>query len=232
MPWHGHSLVLMANVLLVHGAWVDSSCWDLVAPPLRERGHVVETVELHRGTLAADMKVAQELLDGFGSDVLVCGWSYGGMVITGLELPAGSHLVYLCAYMPDEGESAMSLTERHTPGDIASLFQVDDAGNLFVEGDEIDEFAWADAPTDVAATARASLRPQAMQTFLDPPVRVSWRDVASTYVICRRDRVINPDLQREMAQRATRVVEWDTSHCPMLSRPDLIVELLDGLAAR
>jgi pimeloyl-ACP methyl ester carboxylesterase len=71
-----------------------------------------------------------------------------------------------------------------------------------------------------------------MQTFLDTPARVAWRSVPSTYVICRQDRTINPDLQREMAPRATHVVEWNTSHSPMLSRPDLIVELLDGLAAR
>jgi pimeloyl-ACP methyl ester carboxylesterase len=152
------------------------------------------------------------------------------MVITGLDPPAGSYLVYLSAFMPDEGESAISLSDRH-PADIASLFQVDDAANLFVEGDEIDEFAWADAPADRAAAARASLRPQAMQTFMDTPARVSWRVVPSTYVICGQDRTVNPDLQREMAQRATHVVEWNTSHSPMLSRPELIVDLLDGLAA-
>jgi pimeloyl-ACP methyl ester carboxylesterase len=164
----------MGNVLLVHGAWVNSSCWDCDTPALRERGHRVETVELHRGTLAADTNAAQETVDSLGTEVVACGWSYGGMVITGLDVPAGSYLVYLCAFMPDEGESASVLAERH-PGDIATLFQVDDAGNLFVEGDEVDEFAWADAPADRAAPARASLRPQAMQTFVDTPARVSWR---------------------------------------------------------
>jgi pimeloyl-ACP methyl ester carboxylesterase len=221
----------MGNVLLVHGAWVDSSCWDSVTPALRERGHRVETVELHRGTVAADTKVAQEAIDSLGTEVVACGWSYGGMVITGLDLPAGSHLVYLCAYMPDEGESATLLNLRH-PGDVMTVVQGDDAGDTFLAGDEIDELVWADAPSDLAAAARASLRAQPMQTFLDAPVRVSWRDVPSTYVICRQDRTVNPDLQRELAKRATSVVEWDTSHSPMLSRPDLIVELLDGLAAR
>jgi pimeloyl-ACP methyl ester carboxylesterase len=190
----------------------------------------VETVELHRGTLAADTNAAQRTVDSLGPEVVACGWSYGGMVITGLKLPAGSHLVYLCAFMPDEGESASVLAQRH-PGDIATLVQVDDAGNLFLEGDEVDEFAWADAPADRAAAARASLRPQAMQTFVDTPARVSWRGLPSTYVIGGQDRTVNPDLQREMAERATHVVEWNTSHSPMLSRPDLIVDLLDGLAA-
>ena len=135
-------------------------------PALRERGHRVEAVELHRGTLAADTNAAQETVDSLGPQVVACGWSYGGMVIMAKNLPAGSHLVYLCAFMPDEGESASMPAERH-PGDIATLFQVDEAGNLFLERDEVDEFAWADAPADRAAAARASLRPQAMQTFVD-----------------------------------------------------------------
>jgi pimeloyl-ACP methyl ester carboxylesterase len=154
-----------------------------------------------------------------------------GMVITGLELPPGSHLIYLCAFMPDEGESATLLNLRH-PGDVMTVVQGDDAGNMFLAGDEIDEMVWADAPPDVAIAACASLRPQALQTMLDTPARAAWRDTPSTYVITRQDRTLNTELQREMAQRATHVVEWDTSHSPMLSRPDLIVGLLDGLAAR
>jgi pimeloyl-ACP methyl ester carboxylesterase len=215
---------------LVHGAWIDSSCWSLVAAPLRDRGHRVELAELHCGTLAADTRAAQEVVDGLGGLVVVCGWSYGGMVITGLELPPGSHLVYLCAFMPDEGESATSLNLRH-PGDVMTVVQGDDAGNTILAGDEIDELVWADAPPDVAIAARASLRPQVLQTMLDTPARVAWRDTPSTYVMTRQDRTLKAGLQREMAPRATHVVEWDTSHSPVLSRPDFVVDLLDSLAS-
>ena len=70
-----------------------------------------------------------------------------------------------------------------------------------------------------------------MQTMLDMPARVAWRDTPSTYVITRHDRTMNTELQREMARRAKHVVEWDTSHSPVLSRPDLVVDLLDSLAS-
>lgn len=162
--------------------------------------------------------------------MVVCGWSYSGMVITGLELPPGSHLVYLCAFMPDEGESATLLNLRH-PGDVMTVVQADDAGDTFLAGDEIDELVWADAPPDLAGAARASLRSQALQTMLDTPARVAWRDTPSTYVITRQDRTMDTELQREMARRAKHVVEWDTSHSPVLSRPDLVVDLLDSLAS-
>jgi pimeloyl-ACP methyl ester carboxylesterase len=219
----------MGNVVLVHGAWVDSSCWDLVAPTLRDHGHRVEAVQLHRGTLAADTAAAQDVINRLGAEVVACGWSYGGMVITGLDLPAESHLVYLAAYMPDDGESAMSLTQRHQ-GDIASALFVDSAGDVGLAGEALDDFLWGDAPAEPAAAIRASLRSQAMATLTDSPGRFAWRDTPTTFVICRQDRTINPELQREMAQRATHVIEWDTSHSPMLSRPDLVVGLLDGLA--
>jgi pimeloyl-ACP methyl ester carboxylesterase len=219
----------MGNVLLVHGGWVDSSCWDPVASPLRDRGHRVVTVELHRGTLAADTNAVQEALDRLGDDVVVCGWSYGGMVITGLKSASVRHLVYLTAFMPDKDESLTSLNERH-PAEIGTVVQFDDGGDLVLVGHEIDELVWADAPPHLAAAARVSLRPQARHTFIEAPPRVSWRNVPSTYVICRGDRFINPDLQRQLARRATHVVEWDTSHAPMLSRPDLVIDLLDELA--
>jgi pimeloyl-ACP methyl ester carboxylesterase len=153
------------------------------------------------------------------------------MVITGLELPAGSHLVYLCAFMPEEGESATSLNERH-PADLGRLLGTDESGDLLLVGDEIDELVWADAPAARASAARASLRSQGSVTLMESPPRVAWRDVPSTFVVARRDRVVHPDLQREMARRAKHVVEWDTSHMPMLSRPDRVIDLLNGLAVK
>jgi hypothetical protein len=66
----------MGDVVLVHGAYVDSSCWDSVAGLLRDRGHRVAAADLHRGSLAADTKAAQEAVDGYDGEVVVCGWSY------------------------------------------------------------------------------------------------------------------------------------------------------------
>jgi hypothetical protein len=63
----------MADIVLVHGAWAGSWCWELVAPKLRERGHRVETVELHRGTLAADTTAAQKL------STAPLRWSFAGI---------------------------------------------------------------------------------------------------------------------------------------------------------
>jgi pimeloyl-ACP methyl ester carboxylesterase len=219
----------VSAIVLVHGAHVGPRCWDLVAPPLQGRGHLVEAVDLHRGSLASDTAATQEVVDRLDGPVVVCGWSYGGMVVTGLGLPPGSHLVYLCALMPADDETASSLTEGHPTG-FGELVELDDAGDLVLAGDGIDDFMWADAPSEVVALARASLRSQAIGPLVEPPVGVAWRTTPSTYVVTGRDRVVHPDLQRAMARRAGHVVEWETSHAPMLSRPELVVRLLDRLA--
>ena len=74
-----------------------------------------------------------------------------------------SHLVYLCALMPAEGESAMELGSRH-PGRLDTLVGIDEVGDLVLHGDRVDEILWADAPSEIAAMARTLLRPQEMQS--------------------------------------------------------------------
>jgi pimeloyl-ACP methyl ester carboxylesterase len=194
------------------------------------RGRRVEVVELHRGSLLADTAAVQEVVDRLGEPVVVCGWSYGGMVITGLTLGASSHLVYLCALMPAEGESAIELGSRY-PGGLAALVDTDGAGDLVLRGDQLDEILWPDAPPETAARARTMLRPQAMQSFREAPPRVAWRHTPSTYVVARYDRAFHRQLVDEMASRASTVVEWDTSHSALFSRPDLVVDLLARIDA-
>ena len=195
-----------------------------------DRGRRVEVVELHRGSLLADTAAVQEVVERLGESVVACGWSYGGMVITGLTLGASSHLVYLCALMPAEGESAIELGRRH-PGGLAALVDTDEAGDVVLRGDQVDEILWADAPSETAAMARTMLRPQAMRSFLEAPPRVAWRQTPSTYVVGRHDRAFHPQLVDDMASRAATVIEWETSHSPLLSRPHLVVDLLARIDA-
>ena len=94
-----------------------------------------------------------------------------------------------------------------------------------------DELRGRGRRVEVAARARTTLRSQAMMSFIEAPPRVAWRQTPSTFVIGRYDRVFNRKLMEEMASRAATVIEWDTSHSPMLSRPDLVVDLLGSIDA-
>ena len=97
------------------------------------------------------------------------------------------------------------------------------------DGDTLDEVLWGDAPEDLTAKARSSLRSQSLRSFMESPERIGWRTTASTFVVGRHDRVFHASLVRKMADRASTVVEWDTSHSPVLSQPDLVVQLLAEL---
>ena len=219
----------MGEIVLVHGAWGVPAVWDGVAGPLRERGHSVRTPELHRGSLAADTAAVQAEVDAAGGVAVVCGWSYGGAVITGLELGDGSRLVYLAAVVPDEGESTFELASSE-PTLLAGAIVMGDDGTATIDPAQLDAALWADAPADVSAAAASLLRPQAVRPLTESPARQAWKTTPSTYVVCAKDEAIAPAVQRRLATRTSEVVEWDCSHSPMLSRPGDIVALLDDLA--
>jgi pimeloyl-ACP methyl ester carboxylesterase len=189
----------------------------------------VESLTLHRGSLAADTAAVQAVVDGIAGPVVVCGWSYGGVVITGLDLPEGSHLVYLCAVMPDAGESLWSLAgdDLTANDDYDVELALGDGGELAVSGPGVDAMFWPDAQPGLAELARSTIRPQVASTFFDAPDRIAWHTTPSTYVVGRHDGVFRGDVAASMSARATTRVEWDTSHSPNLARPDLVVDLLD-----
>jgi pimeloyl-ACP methyl ester carboxylesterase len=222
----------MANIVLCYGGWGGQWSWDLVAPELRRLGHEVRTPDLPLETLAGDTAAVQAAVDELGGPVLVAGWSYGGMVITGLELPVGSHLVYIAAFMPDEGESLDAIVSGSPPSPFLQVLQFNEDGTVTVPADKATEPLWPDAPADVAARAATAVasRAQAVGTMSELPERIAWKSTPSTYLLCTKDQAILPEDQRRMATHATEIVEWDCSHSPSLARPAELVALLDALA--
>jgi pimeloyl-ACP methyl ester carboxylesterase len=221
----------VGQIVLVHGAWHGGWCWAKVAPSLQERGHRVAVSELHRGSLAADTAAVQEDVDSLGGDVVVCGHSYGGQVITGLR-PAGlRRLVYLAALMPKEGETAFDLASLGPPSELNDALVFADDGTCTVDPGQVVSIFYADCRPEDQEAAVARLRPQVLATFTDPLATLAWRDVESIYIRCTEDRAIHPDTQDQLARRATKRLDWRTSHSPFLSRPELLVDLLDEAAS-
>lgn len=219
----------MGSIVLVHGAWHGPWCWDQVASGLRERGERVETPELHRGSLSADTAAVQEAIDGLGGDVVVCGHSYGGAVISGLRPDGLSHMVFLAALVLDSGESVLSRSSGAPATILSDSMTLSEDGTSTVVADRIAGIFYGDCAPDAQQAAQARLQPQAMACFQETSGPAAWRQVDSTYVVCQKDQAIHPELQRAMAALTTRQVEWPTSHSPFLSQPDRVVDLLAGL---
>ena len=216
--------------MLIHGAWHGAWCWDLVAEALRARDVEVIAPDLPLDGLAADAAVASAALRAAGDEVVACGHSYGGLVVSAAArgLANVQHLVYLAALMTEPGERATDLLASHPTPLLDAL--VMDGDTIAIDPDRAHDVFYADSSDAVAASCTSRLRPMpADPSAAETPPDPAWQTApATTYVICTADRAIAPALQRAMAARATTSVEWPTDHSPFLTRPQVIADLLVG----
>jgi pimeloyl-ACP methyl ester carboxylesterase len=220
------------TVVLVHGAWGGSWVWERVMPLLEQRGVQAVTVDLpsvgaapgDECSLAADAAVVSRVLDAGGGPFLVCGHSYGGIVVTQAtaERSDVARLVYLCAFMPDAGDSLFTIT-----GGPAPWIHLLDDGRTLPDLERAAAVGYADCDAETKANAIARLRPQSPQPFLDPVSAAAWREIPSTYVVCTEDQSLPVELQRHVfAPRADEIVELASGHSPFLSQPEQVAGLL------
>ncbi len=217
-------------VLLVHGAWHGAWAWDDLLPHLRELGHEVTVVDLPsgggNGDLLADVKVVRAALDAIDGPTVVVGHSYGGIPITGAT--AGrtdvAHLVYVCAFQLDVGESLLGALAGEVPPWIA----IDAERGTSSVPEPLPVF-FADVDPDRAAACAGRLKTQTLSSFGDPLSVAGWRDIASTYVACTEDQAIPYPAQQAMSQRATTVHTLHSSHSPFLSQPTQLAEIISGV---
>jgi pimeloyl-ACP methyl ester carboxylesterase len=238
---------MTATVVLVHGAWHGAWCWDRVTPHLDAASVPHVTIDLpgHGQNTEAfvdlygDADAVTRVLATIDAPVVLVGHSYGGCVIT----DAGTHpnvaeLVYVAAFALDAGESAAaaateeaaSLTHE-SPG-LADLMEIHDDGTCTLPADACGDLLYNCCDAETRTWAAERICPQPFANFTESPRTIAWKDRASTYVVCARDRGIAPGLQRILAARCTTTVELDTDHSPFASRPAELAALLIGIAQR
>lgn len=221
-------------IVLVHGAWHGGWAWNEVASRLRAAGREVVTVDLPSsgsdagtlGDLAADASVVSTALDAIDGSAVLVGHSYGGQVIS--EASAGrddvEHLVYVCAFMLDVGESLLGALGGEVP-DWFELVADDTASRTHRHA----EIFYADVDDEVAAASSARLGLQSVSSFAAELTGAGWHAVASTYIICDQDQAIPPGAQEAMSARAGTVHLLASSHSPFLSMPDRVAEIILGV---
>lgn len=219
------------TVVLVHGAWHGSWCWQRVTPLLEKRGVAVRTVDLPSvgaapgasTDLSADAAAVDAIIEGLGGPVVLCGHSYGGMVISRVESKSISRLVYLCAFMPLEGQSLVT-TGDGTP---APWIQLLDGGLMQPDPARAGDLFYNDCDPEAREWAKRMIRPQTSAIMFEPVARPAWRRAPSTYIVCANDAALPAHVQRNVfAARASEVVELQASHSPFLSQPEALANLL------
>jgi pimeloyl-ACP methyl ester carboxylesterase len=220
----------VTRIVLVHGAWHGSWCWARVAEGLEVLGHRVTAVDLHRGPLPADPRGGRDAIDSADGDTVVCGHSYGGSVITGLAPARIKHAVYLAAPVPDTARAPAPRTASAVP--LADWVGYrDDGASCVILPERAGDVFYHDCPAEIAAAATRRLVPQRTAVFAGSPPTALWKHVPATYIVCAEDRVFPARAQRQVAAaRGLTAETLPTSHSPFLSRPDLLVRILDRIA--
>src|SRR4029453_3688965 len=224
------------TIVLVHGAWADGSSWDAVTRTLQAQGYtVLVPPNLLRGLTDDAAYVASFLAQRTSGPVVLVGHSYGGAVITNAGAAAGDvrALVYVNAFMPDEGERVLQILEGSGPAlaaaarpttvcDIAGYPGAPEgAAEVFLKPEVVHGSFAQDLPEADRWTIVASQRPASLVANVVPSGPPAWRTVPSWAVIGTADRVIPVDVLRRLAERAgSTVSELDASHVSMVSHPN------------
>jgi pimeloyl-ACP methyl ester carboxylesterase len=221
------------NIVLVHGAWADGSCWSDVIAMLQADGYHVTAPQFPMSSLAADVARLREVLDFQDGPTVVAGHSYGGQIITalGTDAPDTVALVYIAAFGIDQGESLGALLSQGpvTPA-LAHMF-TDKQGFVWLSEEDFVEHFAADVDPARARVMHAVQQALAGSAFTDVMGEPAWKSLPSWYLVAGNDQAIPPEAERQFARRMGAVtVEVPSSHVAMVSHPGEVAELLKAAA--
>src|SRR5918993_3469382 len=225
------------TVVLVHGAFADASGWGGVISRLQAEGVAVMAPANPLRSVSGDAAYIASVANQIPGPVLLVGHSYGGAVISAASPQAENvvGLVYVCAFIPDEGEALQTLAEQATDsllGPALRPAQYPSGGEepgieLYIDPAQFHEVFCADLPAEQAAIMAVSQRPGGAIGLGEPSGPVGWKTLPSWALISPNDATIGPSGERFMAERAGAViVEIDASHVAMISQPQATADLI------
>jgi pimeloyl-ACP methyl ester carboxylesterase len=220
------------NIVLVHGGFVDGSGWSQVYRGLRKDGYHVAIVQNPTISLADDVAATKLTISQQSGPVILVGHSYGGVVISeaGTD-PKVKGLVYIAAFAADHGESVDTLISNPPPGASAPPILPPQNGFLFLDRDKFAAAFAADVKPEEAAFMADSQVPWGVNALKGAVTEPAWKSKPSWYLVTTEDKMIPPPAQRQMAQRAhATVVETPGSHAVYVSRPEVVVKLIEQAA--
>jgi pimeloyl-ACP methyl ester carboxylesterase len=230
------------TIVLVHGGYADSSCWNAVIKELQGKGYTTIAGSNPLRGIPTDAPYIGSLLDSISGPVVLVAHSMGGTVIT--NAAAGKSnvkaLVYIAAFVPDVGETqgeliAMFPGSEVLPVSVPVPYTKADGTtgtDLYLSKDGQAAFA-ADVSAATFRLLQATQRPFDAASFTYPTTAAAWRTIPSWGLVAGRDKAIPPAAERFMYSRANfrKVVEVPTSsHVAMISHPQIVANLIEDAA--
>jgi pimeloyl-ACP methyl ester carboxylesterase len=214
------------SIVFAHGLWADGSCYSKVIPTLQAEGHEVVSAQNSLDSLEGDVAAVRRALGRVSAPAVLVGHSQGGTIITHAgtdDRVAG--LVYIAALAPDDDETASSLQAKFPTTDVFSYIQVAE-GKIWLLPDGIGCFA-GDLSEQEQQLVWATQGVPSADLFDQKVPGVAWKSKPSWYIVAKNDRTVNPELERFVAKRMDATTyEADSSHVPMLSQPELVIDVI------
>jgi pimeloyl-ACP methyl ester carboxylesterase len=231
------------TIVLVHGAFAESTSWSAVVEQLQSLGYEVVAAANPLRSVAGDAAYVRDVISGIGKPVVLVAHSYAGVVIT----EAAAHndavvgLVYVNGFAPESGESAFQLSTMFpgsTVADIAVVYPVSSGGNEFaIRQEAFHRHFAADVPAAQAAVMGATQRPATEAALSDglPTDAPAWKHSPSWFVFGDQDLIIPVALHRFMAERAGAKSSRElagASHALSVSEPEAVTAtILEAVAS-
>ncbi|WP_342251586.1 alpha/beta fold hydrolase [Sphingomonas sp. OTU376] len=240
LPLVAQAQAAKPTIVLVHGAFADSSSWNGVIPILQRDGYTVIAAPNALRSVRTDADEVRDLVKSIDGPVVLVGHSYGGSVISeaGEGAPNVKALVYVSAFAPEEGETALGLTGKF-PGStlapaLAPPVKLAGGGNdlYILQARFHDQFA-ADVPAAEAKLMAAGQRPIADTALGEATTAPAWKHVPSWFIYGDKDKNIPPVAMQFMAERAGSrgtVVVKGASHVVMVSHAAAVASLIEKAA--
>jgi pimeloyl-ACP methyl ester carboxylesterase len=232
------------TIVLVHGAWADASSWNAVANELRGQGFTVfSPPNLLRGVATDAPYISSFVAQRTQGPVVLVGHSYGGFVISNADGADVKALVYVDAFVPDEGEtvfqilggsgSALDVPDPTTVLDLVGYPGAPEGDvEAFLKPDTVHQSFAQDLEEADRWLIVESQRPITLGANTTPSGAGAWKSLPSWAVVGTEDRVIPPDTQRSMAERAgATITEAAGSHVSMVSQPSVTIEAILAAAS-
>src|SRR5437879_11333466 len=218
------------GIVFCHGLWADGSCFSKLLARLQAEGDPCIAAQYGLNTTAEDVALVKATIGRVSGPVILVGHSYGGSVITGAgtdDRVAG--LVYICALAPDEDETSQTQQSNFPKTEVFSHIEVVD-GRIWLRPEGTKYFC-GDLSEQEQKLVWATQGVPKPDLFEAKVGETSWKSKPSWYIVGKNDRTVHPDMERFVAKRmGANVTEVASSHVPMLSHPDLVIDVIRAAA--